>query len=732
MTSPSIFGTTTPFVTFYSFKGGVGRSMALVNVAGILAGRGFRVLVIDLDLEAPGVSYLARAQHTTEVRCPGFVDLLSDAVQRGTEADLFALSPTEVVDRYTAPYTIEAQLQSYEGGELRILPAGLLDDTYQNRLDALGLPALYQQGWGKPLVAAFKRILQESARFDLVLVDSRTGFSDESGICTRDLADALVIVMGLNRQNVEGTASFLGALRGAGIDKPFRVVLSPVPNGEDELLEERERVAETKLHEAWGEPVPLELRIPYHPRLALTEEPHVFRRRRGYLFDAYVRVYEEVLVLVGADGASVESRVSRAIRGKRYEEAAAYLHGLLRLNDGVTQVMRISSEDVVALARHGADAVLGMLATRLSEVTWWVGSCAEALAKAKLPIARVFYEAGLEARPDDAGLLGAFASFLRNVRLDYDRAEALYERSIAADPTNAVHLGNFANLLWYDRQDHDRAEALYERAIAADPIYAVHLSNFANFLHAVRQDYDRAEALYERSVAADPNYANGLGNFAAFLHYVRQDHDRAEALYERAIAADPTNAVTLGNFANLLHGIRQDHDRAEALYERSVAADPNYANGLGNFANLLRAVRQDYDRAEALYERSIAADPNDANHLSNFAQLRFIQGRDAEAVALLDRALAGSDLADALRCELHFYAYAHLPDRRDAALAALAAHLRAGHRSPGWDLSANVRVATEAAHPAPDLLAALAQVISAGAPLVSLDAYSTWAALQPG
>ena len=39
------------FITFYSFKGGVGRSMALINTAGILAGqRGFRVLVLDLDL----------------------------------------------------------------------------------------------------------------------------------------------------------------------------------------------------------------------------------------------------------------------------------------------------------------------------------------------------------------------------------------------------------------------------------------------------------------------------------------------------------------------------------------------------------------------------------------------------------------------------------------------------------------------------------------------------------
>src|SRR5260370_1101090 len=42
-------------VTFYSYKGGTGRSMALANVAWILASQGKRVLVLDWDLEAPGV-----------------------------------------------------------------------------------------------------------------------------------------------------------------------------------------------------------------------------------------------------------------------------------------------------------------------------------------------------------------------------------------------------------------------------------------------------------------------------------------------------------------------------------------------------------------------------------------------------------------------------------------------------------------------------------------------------
>src|SRR5881392_468367 len=42
-------------VTFYSYKGGTGRSMTLANVAWLLANSGRRVLAIDWDLEAPGL-----------------------------------------------------------------------------------------------------------------------------------------------------------------------------------------------------------------------------------------------------------------------------------------------------------------------------------------------------------------------------------------------------------------------------------------------------------------------------------------------------------------------------------------------------------------------------------------------------------------------------------------------------------------------------------------------------
>src|ERR1700754_3624603 len=83
-------------VTFYSFKGGVGRSMALANVAEILASRGYRVIACDWDLEAPGLErYLVASelpdypygQELADYKGrPGLIDLLLEYKKTVSEA----------------------------------------------------------------------------------------------------------------------------------------------------------------------------------------------------------------------------------------------------------------------------------------------------------------------------------------------------------------------------------------------------------------------------------------------------------------------------------------------------------------------------------------------------------------------------------------------------------------------------------------------------------------------
>ena len=77
-------------ITFYSYKGGTGRSMSLANVAWLLAMNNQRVLVVDWDLEAPGLHRFLRPflddPELSETR--GLLDLVVDlAASAATQQD---------------------------------------------------------------------------------------------------------------------------------------------------------------------------------------------------------------------------------------------------------------------------------------------------------------------------------------------------------------------------------------------------------------------------------------------------------------------------------------------------------------------------------------------------------------------------------------------------------------------------------------------------------------------
>ncbi len=517
-----------PFITFYSFKGGVGRSMAVINVAGIVASRGLRVLVIDMDLEAPGISYLADEAAAGEDHAqPGFVDFLLDAVERTAEADLFRLPADQALARYSAVYPLPDEFQRVPGGSLRIMPAGRLDVEYPGRLERLALPTLYREGSGLALMQAFKQVVQQSGLFDYVFIDSRTGFSDESGICTRDLADYLMVVSGLNQQNVKGTTQFLAALQAATPErKPLQVILSPIPNGEDALVDQRESAAQSAFSAAWGSELRTDLHIPYHPQLALAEEPHIFRRRRGYLFDAYRQIEQRLLLLLG--------------------DTPQLLTGLA--------IVAFKSEE------YAATTALLDRARLLADTAGWIDGFSAVLTAT---------------RP-----LPAVAD-----------AAALYKMVIQEAPAHILQLlvdaiGGRVRSLWKGSGDLDAAEAMFRLALKADPEHADHLSDYALFLEAERKDMDAAERMYERALDADPNDAHTLGHYATFLAAEREDLDAAERMYKRALDAAPKHADNLGSYALFLESARKDIDAAELMYKRALDVDPKDAYFLGNYGRI--------------------------------------------------------------------------------------------------------------------------------------------------
>jgi len=345
--------------------------------------------------------------------------------------------------------------------------------------------------------------------------------------------------------------------------------------------------------------------------------------------------------------------------------------------------------------------------------------------------AEEFYRRAIEADPKDADFLGNYALFLKNERKEMDQAEEFFKRAIEADPKRANNLGNYAVFLNYERKDLDQAEEFFKRAIEADPKEPDFLGNYAVFLKNERKEMDQAEEFFKRAIEADPKHANTLGNYALFLQNERKDLDQAEEFYKGAIKAVPKNPDFLCNYAVFLKNERKEMDQAEEFYKRAIEVDPKHANTLCNYANFIWNERKKMDHAEEFYKRAIEVDPKHANTLGNYAQLCFVERRSEEGLQLLKRAGALKPEAADLKVELAFYHLAHNPDAWPSALPEMVALLASGARSPGWNLDGNVAAARESRHPNPDLLSAIAGVISKGESLESLLGFADWPKQEP-
>jgi hypothetical protein len=200
-------------ITFYSYKGGTGRTMALANVACLLAervGPKERVLVIDWDLEAPGLHRffpprLVKQSGTFDLgldATPGLIDLfgsVSEAMQ-GHEASSEEESDDAVETAFRS-VNFESFIADTDIGAVRILRAGRNDDgRYSQRVTKFDWENLFRRA--PTVYRAFAERLGEMFRY--VLIDSRTGVTDISGICTSLLPEKLVVVFTPNRQSLGG------------------------------------------------------------------------------------------------------------------------------------------------------------------------------------------------------------------------------------------------------------------------------------------------------------------------------------------------------------------------------------------------------------------------------------------------------------------------------------------------------------------------------------------------
>jgi len=306
-------------VTFYSFKGGTGRTMALANVAWILAANGMRVLIADWDLESPGLHRFFQPFLDPGVgEKPGIVDFIRryewaamDAgidpytLESGSEESRRAArdAVTHLIDEHidgVKDYAIPLSWQFPDQGVLHFLSSGKqANGDYQMTLSALDWDNFYDNLHGGQLFDALREFMKRN--YDYVLIDSRTGLSDVADICTVHLPDMVIDCFTLATQGIEG-AAIIARMIQARTDRDITIL--PVPMRIDHAQKEKvdaglalaasqfeglpAGISEEQRGEYWAE-----VEVPYRPSYTYEETLATIGDRPGAqtgLLPSYERI----------------------------------------------------------------------------------------------------------------------------------------------------------------------------------------------------------------------------------------------------------------------------------------------------------------------------------------------------------------------------------------------------------------------------------------------------------
>jgi len=222
-------------ITFYSYKGGTGRSLAVANAARYLARLNFKVVALDFDLEAPGLHYKFS---TNEEGKPidvqtGIVDYLHEFITEGS------------IPASLEKFVITLAVPGTDQPLLRLIAAGQgPSPDYWEKLSGINWHELFYtpDAKGVQLFLDLKQRIADELQPDFLLIDSRTGITEMGGVAATLLADRVICLVMPTLENMEGARAVLRSLKRTrhemgGEDIELMLALSRLPdmkNAEEE------------------------------------------------------------------------------------------------------------------------------------------------------------------------------------------------------------------------------------------------------------------------------------------------------------------------------------------------------------------------------------------------------------------------------------------------------------------------------------------------------------------
>lgn len=185
-------------ITFYAAGGGVGRTEALLNVGALLSASGRRVLLVDMDLGARGLTWLLRRSCSAGLHAGTYsvvATALSQAAAGGTNPKFERLR--DAIQPLQSPLIGPTRdgsiafIPVLPPQSTGIVPSPLLDD---------GLPDSQLGSYGAAIASQLRSAFQGLTEFDYVLIDCPAGGTRFSRFCCEFLPDAVLSFVGPSSQ----------------------------------------------------------------------------------------------------------------------------------------------------------------------------------------------------------------------------------------------------------------------------------------------------------------------------------------------------------------------------------------------------------------------------------------------------------------------------------------------------------------------------------------------------
>lgn len=204
-------------ISVHSFRGGTGKSNTTANLAALIAAQGYRVAVVDTDIQSPGIHVLFGLDDDH------MAFALNDFLRGACEIEEAAYDVTaNVSDQITGRIFLIPS--SIKAGEItRVLregyDPGLLNEGFQHAIEALDL--------------------------DVLLIDTHPGLNEET-LLSIAISNVLLIILRPDQQDYQGTSVTVEVAK--KLDVPnIMLLVNKVPSSFDlQALQERiARIYET-------------------------------------------------------------------------------------------------------------------------------------------------------------------------------------------------------------------------------------------------------------------------------------------------------------------------------------------------------------------------------------------------------------------------------------------------------------------------------------------------------